>query len=102
LTVTPNVYDLFSSVDLEKIPDFEIQNGKLTVYAEQPFYVDNNFVIDTTENVELGEIKNGRWYKRLDMQSEEYHFFARSKSSQMECLDQFLNESLNYVRTIGR
>lgn len=51
LTVAPNIYDLFSSVEMEKIPDFEIQNGELTVFAEQPYYVGENFVIDTTGSI---------------------------------------------------
>ncbi|WP_406661991.1 DUF1189 family protein [Methanolobus sp. ZRKC3] len=48
LAVIPNIYDLFSSIDTENMPDFEIQNGKLTVYAEQPYYIEENFIIDTT------------------------------------------------------
>ncbi|AFV24837.1 hypothetical protein Mpsy_2634 [Methanolobus psychrophilus R15] len=51
LMTIPNIYDLFSSIDTEKIPDFELKNGKLTVYAEQPFYLDKNVIIDTTGNI---------------------------------------------------
>ncbi len=51
LTIIPIAYGLFSIIDIEKSPDFEIKNGKLTVYAVQPLYVDKNFIIDTTGNI---------------------------------------------------
>ena len=85
---------------------FEGKKFYLGMYYNEPhqivFETQSIFTIDETENIEFGEIRYGRWYYKLDMQSEEHYFFARSKSSQMECLDQFLKKSLNYVRTLGR
>lgn len=51
LKIIPIAYDLFSDIDIEQIPDFEIKNGKLTVYAAQPLYADKYFIIDTTGNM---------------------------------------------------
>jgi hypothetical protein len=46
----------------------------------------------------MGEIRGGnRWFHELDMQSEEHHFFARSKSSQMRCIEEFISDSLRYA-----
>jgi hypothetical protein len=34
------------------------------------------------------------WWDQLDLGSEKIHFFARSKSSQIQCIEQFLKESI--------
>jgi len=34
------------------------------------------------------------WWNQLDLGSEKVHFFARSKSSQIQCIEQFLKESI--------
>ena len=34
------------------------------------------------------------WWNQLDLGSEEVHFFAKSKSSQIQCIEQFLKESI--------
>jgi len=36
----------------------------------------------------------------LDLDSEVVHFFARSKLSQMQCLEEFLRECLTQARSI--
>jgi hypothetical protein len=40
------------------------------------------------------------WHRFLDLESEEAHFFARSKASQMQVLETFLKECLATVRRI--
>ncbi len=40
------------------------------------------------------------WHRVLDLQSEEVHFFARSKASQMQLLETFLKECLATVKQI--
>ncbi len=34
------------------------------------------------------------WWNRLNLGSEEVHFFARTKSNQIQCIEQFLRESI--------
>lgn len=41
-----------------------------------------------------------QWWNLLKLDSEEVHFFARSKASQMQCLEQFLRESLALARQV--
>jgi hypothetical protein len=52
----------------------------------------------------VGEWKwspNGRaWGMELELESEEVHFFARSRASQMQCLEKFIGEFLDGVRQI--
>lgn len=85
---------------------YHLENQKFFLgmyyYDSHLIVFETQFVLapDKTRKIELGEIKNGRWCHWLDMKSEEYHFLSRSKSSQVECIGQFLKESLNYVRTL--
>jgi hypothetical protein len=37
------------------------------------------------------------WWNQLDLGSEEVHFFARTKSNQIQCIEQFLKESIEAV-----
>ena len=52
------------------------------------------------DNVTLGIIEGGRWQNDLDLTSEEVHFFARSKASQIQRLERFIEESLNYGKQL--
>lgn len=72
---------------------------------------DPNLVVINTEEVSLSSnipkevtlgrlIGNWRWQNELDLTSEEVHFFARSKASQIQCLEKFIEESLSYGRTL--
>src|SRR5262249_43504142 len=40
------------------------------------------------------------WHRNLHLDSEEVHFFARSRASQLRLLETFLHESLEMVRRI--
>jgi hypothetical protein len=40
------------------------------------------------------------WGVQLELESEEVHFFARSRRSQMQCLEKFIGEFLDAVRQI--
>jgi hypothetical protein len=40
------------------------------------------------------------WQVDLDLQAEEVHFFARSRASQMQCLERFILEFLEAAKTI--
>jgi hypothetical protein len=42
------------------------------------------------------------WLRWIELDSEDVHFFARSKISQMEWLEQFLKESIEIAKTIER
>ncbi len=48
-------------------------------------------------NIEFGKIVNGQWQISLDLTSEEVHFFALSKASQLACLEEFLGENFRYA-----
>jgi hypothetical protein len=41
-----------------------------------------------------------RWWRELNLESEDVHFFSRSKVSQMECLESYLRECLALARSI--
>ena len=56
-----------------------------------------NCPLDNELQVSLGEIDNGIWSATLDLASEEVHFFARSKQSQLSCLEEFLRDSIEYA-----
>jgi len=75
------------------------------LYYETPhlltFETAGAFNLNKTEDIQLGRIDNNKWRFDLDLHSEEYYFFSRSKSSQMECIDQFFKQSIQYARTLG-
>ena len=49
------------------------------------------------QNVEFGKIVNRQWQSSLNLASEEIHFFALSKGSQLACLEEFLGKSFRYA-----
>ena len=58
--------------------------------------VDQNRAIQKGLTLTSWTDKHGKkgWISELDMTSEEVHFFARSKESQLECLEGFLARCL--------
>ena len=64
--------------------------GKVCVQTENCSFSDDAVVTQ-------GEIVNGKWTETLDLTSEESHFFARSKQSQLSCLEEFLRDSVGYA-----
>ncbi|MBF0555949.1 MAG: PD-(D/E)XK nuclease family protein [Nitrospirae bacterium] len=70
-------------------------------------YIETAFDSDKSEiksNIQLGEYRtksNGkiRWYNSLDLETEECHFFARTKASQLKCLEEFIKKSVNFITT---
>jgi len=81
------------------------QNFFIGLYYETPhlltFVTAGTFQLNKTEDIQLGRIENNRWRSDLDLQSEENYFFSRSKVNQMECIDQFLKQSIQYGKTLG-
>lgn len=55
------------------------------------------FKLDDDLEVTKGEVVNGQWTETLDLSSEEVHFFARSKQSQLACLEEFIGDSVRYA-----
>ena len=49
---------------------------------------------------EWADGKGHDWRREVDLQSEDVHFFARSKASQMQFLEQFLRENLALAEKI--
>ena len=75
------------------------------IYLDRP-----NLVRVNTEEVILkqgtntliseGQIDNGRWFNDLDLEDEGIHFFARTKVSQVECLKEFIQRSVDVAKTL--
>jgi hypothetical protein len=45
-------------------------------------------------SVQVGIPNTYSWWNRLDLESEGVHFFAKTESNQIECIEQFLTESI--------
>jgi hypothetical protein len=59
------------------------------------FGVNRNRALEIGFGSVQGWIPNGySWWNRLDLESERVRFFAKTKSSQIECIEQFLRESI--------
>jgi hypothetical protein len=69
------------------------QPAKLFVHTEKC-----NFNEDM--KLEIGKIVNKNFEIELNLASEEVHFFARSKQSQLTCLEEFLSESVKYAEKL--
>ena len=52
------------------------------------------------DEIRFGEIENRKWQRKLDLSSEEVYFFARSKVSQLQCLEEFFKETVAYAREL--
>jgi hypothetical protein len=80
------------------------QNFFIGLYYETPhlltFLTAGSFMLKRTGDIQIGKIVNNRWRSDLDLQSEENYFFSRSKVNQMECINQFLKQSIQYARTL--
>jgi hypothetical protein len=73
-------------------------------------YLNTNQVaidVEKARNLPFGAVYDYRWGPNgfmwqdcLDLESEEVHFFARSRESQLRCLEQFVKRFLDVVRTI--
>ncbi|MCK6624924.1 MAG: hypothetical protein L6R45_07080 [Anaerolineae bacterium] len=60
-----------------------------------------HIIEDDSDQFDFGRItQTGRWINELDFTSEEVHFFALSKASQLQCIERFLIESLAAVKQI--
>lgn len=74
------------------------------LYLSNPTVVEINTEVplksDIPEEIDIGIIEEGCWKNRLDLCSEEIHFFARSKVSQLLSLETFIRDSLNFGRTL--
>lgn len=85
---------------------FYIENKRFFVgiYFDNPGLVVMNTEVPlsekATKKVTLGKLESGGWRNELDLTSEDIHFFARSKASQIQCLEQFVEESLSYGKTL--
>jgi hypothetical protein len=58
--------------------------------------------IDEHKQLERGNIEDKSFRIELNLASEEVHFFARSKQSQLSCLEEFLSESVQYAEQLIR
>ena len=81
------------------------RNFWIGLYYETPhlltFETAGSFTLKKTEDIQIGKIVSNRWRSDLDLQSEENYFFSRSKVNQMECINQFLRQSIQYAKTLG-
>lgn len=85
---------------------FYIEDKKLFVgiYLNKPTLVTINTEVPlkqgTDTPISIGKVENGQWQNDLDLESEENYFFARTKASQVECLESFLQNSVNFAKTL--
>ena len=74
------------------------------LYLSNPTVVEINTEVplksNIPDNLEIGIIEGGCWENRLDLSAENIHFFARSKASQLLCLEQFIKDSLDFGRSL--
>jgi hypothetical protein len=104
--VQPTVGNEFSCCHLE---------GKkywLGFYYTEPRYLylsTNQVAIDVEKarKLSFGAVSDYKWgpsgfmwQDKLDLESEDVHFFARSRESQLRCLEQFIKRFLDAARTI--
>jgi hypothetical protein len=69
----------------------------VTINSEEVKFKKNvNFKI----NPLVGRFNGDRWQNDLELSSEEIHFFSRSKASQIECLEKFVKESIDFVKKV--
>jgi len=85
---------------------FYIEGGKFFIGV---YFVDPNLVVLNTEvplsrkapkEALVGSFQDGGWSNQLDLTSEDVHFFARTKASQIQCLENFIERSLSFGRTL--
>jgi len=65
-------------------------------------------LLPAAENLAVGEVYEWEsekgafgWLRKLNLESEDVHFFARSKASQLQLLEAFLRESLELAKSIS-
>jgi hypothetical protein len=65
------------------------------IYTKRPIKKTQN------KQTKLGFIGEDKcWGNELDMEAEKVHFFALSKESQVQCLEKFIKESVEYGNTL--
>ncbi len=85
---------------------FYIEDKKFFVgmYFSDPGIVVLNTEVQLIEKakqrLKTGKFQDGRWRNELDLTAEDVHFFARTRASQIQCLEQFIEDSLAYGRTL--
>ncbi len=96
------------SANWEKIGLKFDHGGKywIGVYLDDPeklwFASKNRIRLDAAARLEVGETVTGEysWRRRVQLDSEDIHFFSRTKVSQMEWLQEFLRDSLAKAKSI--
>ena len=74
------------------------------MYFSEPgrIYVSNEEEINLPENIETGElIEDGWWQCKIDLDTEDAHFFARSLQSQRNYLQQTVNEAIEFAGNLA-
>jgi hypothetical protein len=85
---------------------YYVEERKLFVgiYLNRPSFVTVNTEVDLKEGpnipISIGKVANRRWQNDLDLESEDIHFFARTKASQVECLKTFIQDSVSFAKTM--
>jgi len=84
---------------------FSSRNYDVGTYFETPELIQINChhkaKVSEKTNFKIGYMEeNRRWYNLLYLESEDVHFFARSKESQLQCLEKFIKESVEFGNTL--
>ena len=56
--------------------------------------------VSDEDKLELGRVVSAKWRNELDLSSEEVHFYARQRASQLQCIEMFIRDSVKYARTL--
>lgn len=74
------------------------------IYLSNPSVIELNSEVPLKENIpdniEVGMIEYDCWKNQLDMSSEDIHFFARNKQSQLLCIEEFIKDSIEFGRKL--
>ena len=73
-------------------------------YLDEPTVV----VVETTRQTtkaddfepEVGQFENGKWTNSVELSSESVHFFSRSRASQMQFLEAWIGDSVDFGQKV--
>ena len=73
-------------------------------YFDEPSVLCINTEVDVAspipKELKLGQIDDRRWNYKTDLATEQVHFYARSRASQLQFLERFVIEAIDYGRNL--
>ena len=76
----------------------------IAFYFDEPSVLCINTQVDVvtpiSNELKLGQIDDRRWTYKIDLSTEQVHFYARSRASQQQFLEQFVSAAIDYGRSL--